>query len=277
MSDAAEADRRVTVGVVDDLDDMRFLLRMAFGRDRRFNVIGEGENGMQAIDLAARVQPDLLVLDRRMPVMGGMEAIPEIRRVAPRTAILLYTTGVDRSLAQAAIAAGAVDVLEKMPPGPDLIDVVARVLVDHWADPDAEIEIHVGPVPQEAARIWLANTTRLLAGVRAHPELFQDPVPDDVLDEFDSFLATWRSLTGVPGDFRWVARVPPANVRRLVEHWAALDRMSDDQLAALGLTWSPPEGTPFFEALVSGVLTALATHEETQQLARALAGQWAAS
>ena len=277
VSDDGAPARPVSVGIVDDLDDMRLLLRMAFDRDDRFVVVGEGKDGREAIEMAGRVQPDLLVLDRRMPVLGGVEAIPEIRLAAPRTAILLYTTGLDRHTAQAALAAGALDVLNKMPPGPDMVDVVARVLVDHWADPEAEIQVQVGPVPQRAAQIWLDNTSRLLAAIRAHPEVFDAPVPDEVLDAFEVFLETWRSLTGAAGDFKWVARVRPSEVRDLVEHWAALDRMTDEQLAAMGVGWSPPEGTPFFEALVAGVLAALEAHAETQQLARTLAGQWASA
>ncbi|HEX9530426.1 MAG TPA: response regulator [Acidimicrobiales bacterium] len=272
---AAEGARRVTVGLVDDLDDVRFLLRLAFERDERFEVVGEAADGRQAVELAARCQPDLLVLDSNMPVMGGVEAIPHIRRASPRTAVLLYTAGVDRTTAQAAVAAGAVDVLEKMPPGPTMVDMVAHVLVDHWAGPDAAIHVEVGPVPQAAARVWLANTSRLVAAVRAHPELFAEPIPADVLDDFEGFLATWRSLAGEGEEFHWIARAKPADVRRLVTHWAALDRMTDEQLAALEVTWSPPEGTPFFEALVEGVLAALSAHDETQQLAVALTRQWA--
>ena len=50
--------------------------------------------------------------------------------------------------------------------------------------------------------------------------------------------------------------------------------MSDQQLEALGIHWSPPEGQPFFHALTAGVLRALERHEETKELAARLSTQW---
>jgi DNA-binding NarL/FixJ family response regulator len=51
--------------------------------------------------------PELLILDRQMPVMGGVEALPEIRRGSPDTAVVLYTAGPDAGTYRAAVAAGA--------------------------------------------------------------------------------------------------------------------------------------------------------------------------
>ncbi|GAC1316977.1 MAG: hypothetical protein NVSMB12_14350 [Acidimicrobiales bacterium] len=266
--------RHVTVGLVDDIADIRMLLRMAFDRDGRFEVVGEGANGVEAIELVARTHPDLLVLDRRMPVLGGVEALAQIRDTSPRTEVVLYTTGVDRNTAQAAVAAGALQVMEKIAPGPDLIEMVAQLLADHWAAPEADVLIEVGPVPVTAARVWLANTTRLLAAIRSHPEALEPPPSPAALDLMESLVATWRLLADEPGDFRWVARARPEEVRVLVEEWATIDGMSEEQLERLGVGWSPAEGEPFFRALTAGVLDAMVAHEETRQLGRVLADRW---
>lgn len=266
--------RAVTVVLVDDEPDIRFLLRLAFARDDRFKVVGEGATGAEAIELASQARPDLLVLDRNMPVLGGVEALPDIRAVSPRTAVVLYTAGADRQAAQAAFAAGALEVLDKMAPGANMIETVAAVLADHWADPEAEIHVAIGPVSADAARVWIANTSKIMAAVRAHPERVAEPPSADVLDRIEFLLDSWASLLAQDGEFRWAARARPDDVRRLVEQWAALDRMTDAELDALGVRWSPPEGGPFFEALTAGVLEALNAHDETRKLGGLLAGQW---
>jgi hypothetical protein len=100
------------------------------------------------------------------------------------------------------------------------------------------------------------------------------PLPDDVVDVFRSFLAEWEEVASPGGEFLWSARAKPAEVLRVVEHWAAVDAMDDEQLAALGVAWSPPAARPFFEALTEGVLDALRRHDQTQRLAERLSEQW---
>ena len=77
--------------VVDDDVEMRLLvgamLRIRLGAE----VVGEGENGEEAIKLAAALQPDLVVLDHVMPVRLGGDAVPEIREVSPETRIVMFS------------------------------------------------------------------------------------------------------------------------------------------------------------------------------------------
>lgn len=266
--------RRVRVAIVDDTDEVRQLLRMAFRFDPRFDVVGEGTNGREAIALAAAEQPDLMVLDRQMPVMDGMAAIPEIRASSPRTAIVLYTAGTDTGTYQTAISAGALDVVDKTAVGDSVPDTIAAVLLDHWANQAATVEVRVGPVPSEAASLWMVNTAGILDALRRHPEVMPVAVPEDVLDLFGRFLETWGGIAREEAEFFWVARTTPDELQRVVEYWAALDRLTDDDLAALGCTWSPPEARPFFNALTAGVLEALEAHAESRELARTLAEQW---
>ena len=84
MEEAAAGDR-VRVALADDDEDIRLLLRLAFEADDRFDVVGEAADGAGAIALAADTDPDVLVLDRQMPVLDGVAALPEIRRRAPRS------------------------------------------------------------------------------------------------------------------------------------------------------------------------------------------------
>jgi DNA-binding NarL/FixJ family response regulator len=263
----------VRVVVVDDVADMRLLLRMQFDRDDRFEVVGEAVNGEEAIEVVAQLQPDLVILDRMMPKLGGLEAAPEIRRRAPSVAIVLYTAVDDSGTHQAALAAGALGVIEKTA-GADFINRLAATLVAQAAGDEASVEVRVGPVSAGAARVWIANTKRILVALSEHPEVFDVPVPQDVLDLFLSFLDRWQDVAVDADEFHWAARAAPSDVERIVTWWGTIDTMSAEQLAQLGVTWSPPEGEPFFRALIAGVLEAINRHEETRRIADLMNEQW---
>jgi DNA-binding NarL/FixJ family response regulator len=266
--------RRIRVGIVDDSDEIRRLLRLLLESDPRFEVVGEGADGQEAIRLVASATPDLLILDQHMPTLSGVEALPEIRRQAPGTAVVLYAGGTDPHLSSRALAAGAVAVLEKMAVGSSIVDRLADILLGHLASAEPEVELRLGPVDASAARVWVDNTTTIMAALRAQPDVLAEPVPDDVLDVFDGFLETWRALAMATEDFYWAARAQVAEVERLVDCWARIDRMSDLQLATLGVHWSPPEGEPFFRALTACVIDAISSRQELASLAAVLAGQW---
>jgi CheY-like chemotaxis protein len=243
-------------------------------RDGRFEGVTEAADGIEAIERIAESQPDLVVLDRQMPRMGGIEALPLIREGAPNAAVVLYTAQPDSHIHHAALAAGALGVFEKSLVGDPLIGQLANVLLSHWDAPDAQVEVRVGPVDSSAALVWIDNTQRILNAVRHHPEVLDDTVPDDVFDAFDRFLSTWRAVADTNPTFVWVARSDPTEVNHLVESWAVIDRLSDDGLHSLGCDWSPPEGDPFFRALTSGVLAAMEAHAETRRLAEDLRRSW---
>lgn len=276
--DPAAPPRRVRVGIVDDTDEIRGLLRLFFAADERFEVVGEGANGEEAIRLAVETRPDLLVLDQEMPRLSGVDALPEIRRQAPQTAVVLYSGGTDAHLSGRALAAGALAVVDKTVIGSSIVDQLADILLGHLASSQSEIELRLGPVDSHAARVWIDNTTAILAAVRAHPEVLGgEPVPADVLDVFERFLATWRFLAGATDDFYWTARGEAAEVERVVDSWVRIDRMTDEQLARLGVHWSPPEGQPFFQALTACVIDAVSSRHEMRALAAVLTGQWSAA
>jgi CheY-like chemotaxis protein len=262
------------VGIIDDSPEIRLLLRLFFEADSRFEVVAEGSDGEDAIQVAAEAAPDLLVLDQHMPTLTGLDALPEIRRRSPATAVVLYSGDVDPHVSGRALAAGAAGVLPKAQVGSSIVDSLADILLHHLGGHQAEVDLRLGPVDSAAARIWVDNTSLIIGAVRAHPEAFSDPVPEDVLDVFDRLLATWREVAAGSSEFYWSARAEATEVERLVDCWARIDRMSDDQLAALGVRWSPPEGEPFFRALTACVIDAVSAQEDMEALTRVLAAQW---
>jgi DNA-binding NarL/FixJ family response regulator len=79
-----------SVLIVDDNPAIRHVVSQAFRSDG-FAVCGEADDGRQAIELAKQVIPDLIVLDLSMPVMNGLQAAPELRKIAPKASIILLT------------------------------------------------------------------------------------------------------------------------------------------------------------------------------------------
>ena len=117
---------RFSAVVVDDDEDARALLTTALRRDGRFDVLGEADDGARAIDVARRLQPDLLLLDLAMPGMGGLEALPMLREVAPDTRIVVVSGFPNDRLESVTRSRGAVGYVEKgMSPRRTVADVVA--------------------------------------------------------------------------------------------------------------------------------------------------------
>jgi len=77
--------------VVDDNPAVRSMVRQLFESEANYVMVGEAENGRDAIAKAVFVKPDLIVLDLSMPVMSGLDAAPFLRRVLPETRLLLFT------------------------------------------------------------------------------------------------------------------------------------------------------------------------------------------
>ncbi|MCU1302018.1 MAG: uncharacterized protein JWQ87_2302 [Candidatus Sulfotelmatobacter sp.] len=101
------------VFVVDDSPLMRFMVRQLFESETDYEIAGEAANGLDAIAKAVFSKPDLIVLDLTMPVMGGLDAAPFLRRVLPETRLILFTIHRGREVERLAQAAGIQAVVSK--------------------------------------------------------------------------------------------------------------------------------------------------------------------
>jgi DNA-binding NarL/FixJ family response regulator len=110
--------------VVDDAANLRDLLTLLLEAEDDFVVVGAAADGAQAVAKAAELQPDIVLLDLAMPVMDGLEALPELRRMLPTARLVVFSGYEEESLAQAALAAGADDYIEK---GTSVLQLVARL------------------------------------------------------------------------------------------------------------------------------------------------------
>jgi DNA-binding NarL/FixJ family response regulator len=104
----AEAEAtRLRVVVVDDSEVVRAKLRRLLEAERSFELVGEADDGESGLVVAREQQPDLVVMDLRMPGMSGIEATWQLGTVAPASKVLVLTVSVDQEDVTDAIMAGA--------------------------------------------------------------------------------------------------------------------------------------------------------------------------
>lgn len=106
-------DRPVRVLLVDDSEDIRFLLRILLEVGHDFEVWGEAVNGEEALKLVVADCPDAIVLDAMMPVMDGLTALPLLRQLCPATPVVIITAAATPEIRQEALALGACAVIDK--------------------------------------------------------------------------------------------------------------------------------------------------------------------
>ncbi len=107
--------------LVDDHPVVRDGLRAIVENSGEITVVGEAGHGAQAVELALALAPDVVLMDLRMPGMGGVDAIHELRRRGSAVRVLVLTTFDDDSDVLAAVAAGAIGYLLKDVPGDELV------------------------------------------------------------------------------------------------------------------------------------------------------------
>ena len=105
--------RRHTVVLVDDSTEVRALVRRRLERSELFEVVGEGGDGDEALDLVYRHEPALLLLDASMPTADGVESLPGILALSPETKVVIFTGFEERGLAARAREFGAAGFIEK--------------------------------------------------------------------------------------------------------------------------------------------------------------------
>jgi two-component system nitrate/nitrite response regulator NarL len=88
-------DRKVRILIADDYPSIRAAVRSILSEDPRFEVCGEADDGAKAIEQAAKLKPDAVVLNVTMPVLNGFEAAREIRATLPDTAIIILSANAD--------------------------------------------------------------------------------------------------------------------------------------------------------------------------------------
>ncbi|WP_424346328.1 response regulator [Kocuria sp. CH-021] len=119
--------------VVDDQPLMLEALKSFFSAEPGFEVIATAANGREAVDRCLAADPDVVLMDMKMPVMDGIEATREITSRSPRSKVLALTTFSTLEFVVPALRAGAAGYLVKDARPDEIIDAVSQVLKDELA------------------------------------------------------------------------------------------------------------------------------------------------
>jgi DNA-binding NarL/FixJ family response regulator len=117
-----------TILLVDDRDFERFAIRAAIEGLTNFRVCGEAANGVQAIQKATELKPDLVVMDLAMPLMNGLEAATVLKSAMPEVPIVLLTLYADEVPAPRVSAFGVATVLSKADGFTPLLECLEKML-----------------------------------------------------------------------------------------------------------------------------------------------------
>lgn len=119
--------KRITVLVCDDHNVVREGLRFVLEAANDIYVVGEAQNGHEAVRETQRLRPDVVMLDIAMPLLNGVEAARQIARKVPATKVLILSAYSDDQHVVQAIEAGASGYLTKQMAPNDLLQAVREV------------------------------------------------------------------------------------------------------------------------------------------------------
>ena len=117
-----------TILIVDDNAYIRHALCDLFKREADFEICGEAENGKEAIAKARELHPDLIVLDLSMPVMNGLDAARELKRLMPTVLLIMYSAFGDGFVEQQVRLVGISELVSKSQPATILVSKARSLL-----------------------------------------------------------------------------------------------------------------------------------------------------
>lgn len=121
------ATQRYRILIADDHPLVRRGIRLVLDSNPWLEVCGEASDGEDALELAKRLQPQLVVLDLTMPRLDGLAATPRIREALPATEVLIFTMHYDDDLAREVLRSGARGYVLKTDGDQELLAAVERI------------------------------------------------------------------------------------------------------------------------------------------------------
>ena len=119
-----ESRQKITVILADDHTVVRQGLRALLEAEEDMSVVGEAENGRQAVQMAKRLHPDVVVMDIAMPLLNGLEATRQVSQESPKSKVIILSSYSDDEYVQQLTDAGASGYLVKQTAAQDLVAAI---------------------------------------------------------------------------------------------------------------------------------------------------------
>ena len=118
----------IRVLVVEDYERFRRFICSTLAKSQDLQVVGEATDGLEAVRIAEKLQPDMILLDIGLPNLNGLEAAKRILQVAPAAKIIFLTSNNDKDVIRAALSTGAQGYVLKTDAARELLTAVQKVL-----------------------------------------------------------------------------------------------------------------------------------------------------
>jgi NarL family two-component system response regulator LiaR len=165
----------IRIVIADDHSVVRQGLRMFLALDSDFEVVGEAADGAEALQIAHKLRPDIVLMDMLMPVMDGITATGRIRQELPETEVIALTSVLEDSAVVGAIKAGAIGYLLKDTQADELCRMIkaaaaGQVQLSPQAAARLVREVRAPEHPQSLTEREV-DVLRLLAAGKANKEI----------------------------------------------------------------------------------------------------------
>ena len=153
----------IRILLVDDHAVMRSGLRLLIDNQADMEVVGEAGDGLQAVDRAAALQPDVVVLDLTMPLMDGLACLRQIRESAPHSHVLVLTMHADDQYLRDALSRGASGYVVKQAADQEVLSAIRAVMRGEMYIHPSMTKALLGELVDPSAVPWTGDMASLLS------------------------------------------------------------------------------------------------------------------
>ncbi|QQZ64197.1 response regulator transcription factor [Paenibacillus sonchi] len=154
--------------IVDDHFVVREGLKLILETNEQFEVIGEAENGLEALPIIAELQPNVILMDLNMPVMGGLETMQELKKQGSKIPVIILTTYNEDDLMIGGLAIGAKGYLLKDTSRENLFRNIESAVRGETLLSTDIMERVIAARSQEKGRVYASNEANSLSDKETH-------------------------------------------------------------------------------------------------------------
>lgn len=118
---------KIRILLAEDHTIVRKGIRLLLDREPSFEVVGEAENGREAVEMAEQLRPDIILMDHTMPLLNGLEALRQIKKRLPEIRVIILTMHTNEEYIFQFLQAGAAGYLVKQTAPTDLVEAIRAV------------------------------------------------------------------------------------------------------------------------------------------------------